>query len=296
MLSFVRRRFTYANVALTFALVFAMSGGALAASKFLITSTKQVKPSVLASLKGKAGASGAQGPAGVQGAQGPAGAAGAKGDNGAAGANGTNGEPGKEGASGTSGKNGKTVVAAAEGKGVNCPEGGSSFEVEGSGAKHYACNGSPWTPNNTLPPKATERGVWSTRGLSPVEERVYPEISFPIPLGGAEGKGEGVDREIHVHFIQFEEKAPVGCTGGSNVDPIAEPGNLCIYATETLEAKIIQATGPEPDEPQLTQMQNAGGVGEGRLVGTTGALLVVHEEGPGAEALGDWAVTEKEEA
>src|SRR6202035_5866038 len=64
MLSFVRRRFTFANVALTVALVFAMSGGAFAASKFLITSTKQIKPSVLAQLKGKAGPAGAAGSAG----------------------------------------------------------------------------------------------------------------------------------------------------------------------------------------------------------------------------------------
>jgi hypothetical protein len=50
-----RRRLGYANVVATVALVFAMSGGAFAASKYLLTSTKQIKPSVLAKLKGNRG-------------------------------------------------------------------------------------------------------------------------------------------------------------------------------------------------------------------------------------------------
>ena len=46
---------TYANVAATLALVFAMSGGAPAANHYLITSTNQISPKVLKELK-KAGA------------------------------------------------------------------------------------------------------------------------------------------------------------------------------------------------------------------------------------------------
>ena len=46
MFSRLRKRFTYANVAMTLALVFAMSGGAYAAFTSLITSTKQISPSV----------------------------------------------------------------------------------------------------------------------------------------------------------------------------------------------------------------------------------------------------------
>jgi hypothetical protein len=65
-----RKRLTYANVAATLALVLAMSGGALAASSFIITSTKQIKPSVLKKLTGKRGKTGATGKRGAQGNQG----------------------------------------------------------------------------------------------------------------------------------------------------------------------------------------------------------------------------------
>jgi hypothetical protein len=94
----MRRRFSYANVAATLALVLSMSGGALAASHYLITSTKQIKPSVLKALKGKAGpkgAAGLQGPPGLQGVQG------VPGNPGAPGAPGKEGKEGKEGVSGT---------------------------------------------------------------------------------------------------------------------------------------------------------------------------------------------------
>src|SRR5262249_8440402 len=101
----MRRRLTYANVAATLALVFAMSGGALAATHYLITSTKQIKPSVLKELKGKTGAAGARGPTGATGASGATGAAGATGapgPAGSAGGVGPQGPPGKEGPPGPS--------------------------------------------------------------------------------------------------------------------------------------------------------------------------------------------------
>jgi hypothetical protein len=84
------KRLTYANVVATFALVFSMSGGALAASKYLITSTKQISPKVLKSLKGKNGQPGAIGPAGAAGKEGPAGKEGATGKEGPPGKEATN--------------------------------------------------------------------------------------------------------------------------------------------------------------------------------------------------------------
>jgi hypothetical protein len=101
MFTGIRRHFTYTNLAATLAVFFALSGGALAAGHYLITSTKQIKPSVLSALKGKAGAQGAAGPAG---AQGPAGPAGAKGETGATGPQGPEGKAGAPGANGKEGE------------------------------------------------------------------------------------------------------------------------------------------------------------------------------------------------
>jgi hypothetical protein len=84
----VRKRLSYANVAATLALVFSMSGGALAASHYLINSTKQINPRVLRKLRGNSG------PRGATGAPGAAGAAGASG---APGTPGAKGEPGQSG-------------------------------------------------------------------------------------------------------------------------------------------------------------------------------------------------------
>jgi hypothetical protein len=96
--SSIRRRATYANVAATLALVFAMSGGALAAGVFKITSISQIKPTVLTAIAKKAkGATGTKGATGAPGPQGPTGAAGTNGTNGATGVIGPEGKEGKPG-------------------------------------------------------------------------------------------------------------------------------------------------------------------------------------------------------
>jgi len=121
MLSVIRKRLTYTNVALTLALVFAMSGGAYAASRYVITSTKQIKPGVLAQLKGKAGSAGSQGPTGPAGPQGATGATGATGPKGETGAQGKEGPPGK---TGENGKNGTT--------GFTCPSLDAGLPTQGN--------------------------------------------------------------------------------------------------------------------------------------------------------------------
>jgi hypothetical protein len=80
MLSAIHRRLSYANVVATLALVFAMSGSALAAQHYLINSQKQINPKVLKKLKGKNGRRGATGATGARGASGATGETGAKGE------------------------------------------------------------------------------------------------------------------------------------------------------------------------------------------------------------------------
>jgi collagen type I alpha len=161
MSSMLRTRFGIPGVIATVALVFAMTGGAFAA-KYLITSTKQISPSVLKKLKGKAGPSGPAGPAGLAGAQGPAGAAGANGKDGAPGATGATGAAGAKGAAGSPGPEGPEGPAGPTGP-----------------------TGEPWTAGGTLPKGATETGAFLGKApLSPASND-FASLSFPIPLAAA---------------------------------------------------------------------------------------------------------------
>jgi hypothetical protein len=268
MFQVIRTRITPATVIATIALILAMTGGAYAASRFLITSTKQIKPSVLAQLKGRAGATGAAGPAGPQG---PAGAVGT----------GTLGPEGKAGAPGQS----VTSAAASAGE---CPSGGSKL-TSASGTSAI-CNGkagkegpegSPWTAGGTLPAGATETGVWvlgevpSAGGAIGVSF-AKTAISFPIPLA------KRIAEEAKIHVFQGTT-IPTGCSGtvaGGNVTELkAAEGNLCmwIHAKEGFNKGNAELL---PEDPET----GSPGVGtHGAVIGAAG------EEGASAE--GTWAVT-----
>ncbi len=281
MLAIIRRRFTYANVAMTLALVFAMCGGAYAAGKYLITSTKQIKPSVLSSLKGKSGAAGANG---AQGPAGPAGPAGAGGPQGPA------GPGGAAGAAGAKGENGTSVTSAAASK-SECSEGGTKFTSASGTAK--ACNGkegSPWTAGGTLPSGKTETGVWSFAYEATTKNDAYETVaSFPIPLAASLARG-------HVHFINLngkeinaeteEEAVPTECGSGigpnvNAANPQAKPGNLCVYAESLQNANTntLLVIGP--------------GTSGSAEAGTMGAfaLFDFQKLGEQAAGFGAWAVT-----
>jgi hypothetical protein len=240
MFSGVRSRFSYANVVATFALVFAMSGGALAASKYLITSTKQIKPSVLKSLKGKTGPAGAAGIAGPAGVVGPAGSGGPQGPAGPQGPVGENGAPGAEGKAGKNGVNGK--------------------------------EGSPWTDKGTLPEGATETGTWS---IGPAPEVGHTTnnittISFPISLAAPIEASK-------VHIFEGSP-APSGCSLEGAVLK-ASSGSLCIQVQGSLGLSItaLKASQVSPFNLETVEegagrvgvLLSAGGIAEGTAgVGT----------------------------
>ncbi len=94
-MGFLRRHTTYANVVATLALLFALSGGAMAAKRYLITSPGQISPRVLKRLTGKTGRTGPRGAAGAPGSPGAQGAGGAPGPRGVAGPEGPEGPEGR---------------------------------------------------------------------------------------------------------------------------------------------------------------------------------------------------------
>jgi hypothetical protein len=87
------------NLVAWLALFAALGGTGLAARAYVITSTRQIKPSVLAKLKGNHGPAGPAGPAGANGDSGPQGAPGGEGKQGLEGKPGLTGKEGLRGPS-----------------------------------------------------------------------------------------------------------------------------------------------------------------------------------------------------
>jgi Collagen triple helix repeat (20 copies) len=116
----------YANVTATVALVFAFSGGAMAATHYLINSTSQINPKVLKQLRGARGRTGPEGAAGATGSEGKAG------KDGPPGVEGRQGPEGRRGLEGKTGFEGKRGREGPEGKeGPPGQEGGSGGEPAG---------------------------------------------------------------------------------------------------------------------------------------------------------------------
>jgi hypothetical protein len=258
MFSTLRTRFGIPGVISVIALVFAMFGGAYAASN------SSGGPKATASAKAKKGPrgpKGATGPAGPAGAQGPAGP---KGDAGAAGSNGTNGSPGSPGEAGKSVKS-ESFEGTNEPAGEPCAEqGGNSFEVEGAGVKHYACNGtagtngSPWTAGGTLPVGATETGTWSFMSLDPSEESAaYAPISFPVPLAA----------ELNETHVALASSDPVHCAG-SFFEPTAASGYLCIYPAGVFKAAFREVDSLSGLSAQTNPVEGIPGAS------TSGAIVI----------------------
>lgn len=311
MFSMIRKRLTFANVAMALALVFAMAGGAYAAKKgWIITSTKQIKPSVIAALKGKAGPAG---PQGLAGPQGPAGAAGKEG-------------PAGKGETGPEGKAGESVtIATVPTKETTCKQlGGAKFTVGGKEAT--ACNGkegSPWTLKGKLPSEATETGTWSISvpatpqcsgnpcgeiTLSQ-ETNMFTMISFPIPLERP-ASGEPALDASHVVYVglvelftksespQTEEHCPSKIATHIGSEPLIEaeaaPGYLCVYEANEGGGGSAKGVEMEGSKAQATIEIPTRLKANIQGAGAEGAVLRFKPEGSGMHYVaGVWALTAK---
>jgi hypothetical protein len=253
MYSHIRKRLSYANIAATLAVLFAMTGGALAASRYIITSTKQIKPSVLAQIKGKSGASGKNGAAGAQGPQGPAGPSGAQGGRGENGSNGSNGSNGADGKVGATGLRGAT--------GATGPTGQTGF-------------------TETLPSGKSETGAWAVNGYNlPEGAEVVGPISFSIPMPSA---SSDITKGVVLSKAETESGSRPRTSGceGTLEEPTAPAGKLCVYTQkeEVINGSISSAT------TDFT-------VGNGYQVTGAGVEAFIAEEPGKVQALGTWAVT-----
>lgn len=233
------------------ALVAALGGGAYAAGGGLTGKQKKEVTKIAKQYAGKPGAPGATGPAGT---------AGAKGDNGAAGAN------GKDGTNGTNGTNGTSVTTAAIPTSSSTCSHNGGVEVKSASPTQNVCNGQTGF-TETLPSGKTETGTWIFGPLPEEKEFGFLPISFPIPLPA----------NVQAHVLD-ESATPTEECPGSNSEPIAAKGNLCLYELPTSEGVAFTFNGIRNPE---------GGTSE---VGKVGALLNIQLEKE-ARIQGTWAVT-----
>lgn len=248
------------------ALVLAMVGGAYAAKKYVITSTKQIKPSVLKQLKGATGPTGAQGP---QGPAGPAGAPGAKG------ADGANGAPGPTGPTGAKGATGATGPAGSGSDGATGPTGptglnglnGSDGATGPTGATGPEGDGTTGATGATGPegptgPSGGPPGPEGPTGEAGPTGPTGPEgegATGPTGPEGPPGEGGGLpDTLVGVWSVDGEE----GFDGGT------EPLQVSISYLKTIEPapKVFFVFPGEPAglaiDPSTGELAGTGNVSD----------------------------------
>ena len=269
MFQAIRKHISPATVVAFMALVFAMTGGAFAASSgsggsggggggagakatasvaSLASAAKsKAKPKAKAGPRGPAGPAGKNGPAGPAGAQGAQGAQGPAGPAGAAGA----GSAGPQGPEGKEGKEGK--------------EGTTGF-------------------TETLPKGKTLKGDWSL-GETAATGFQFTGVSFGIPLESA---------PTAIYVSTTAASTPAHCIGNAQ-EPGAEAGYLCVFAEA--ESSIVEELGPGIKSPKVCS--NAvpslfSCVLSSAVTGSAdpyGFSVVADAKEAGAYAYGTWAVT-----
>jgi hypothetical protein len=266
MFSTLRNRFGIPGVISVIALVFAMFGGAYAASNSSDDGGKAT-----ASAKAKKGPRGPKGPKGDTGPAGAQGSAGGKGDTGVAGVSGTNG---------TNGTSAEAVSFAGNQHG--CSEGG--VEIKSAKPATFVCNGKKGENGltgftETLPSGKTETGTWSialpTNGLE-----FQAPISFPIPLAE-----DGEAFFFNPEKVENQEFGTSGCKweqGNANAKPESTtPGTLCVFQQV---GELNVSFGPAFQKPGIAGFSDPG-------FGPSGTYMVFNGQGEPITAAGTWAVT-----
>lgn len=198
MLSTLRSRFGIPGAISVAALVFALIGGAWAASDGGQSASISKRDYQGKAKRALHGPRGPQGPEGEQGPVGPQGPAGVDGRDGVDGVNGINGAAGSS-----------IVTREIPIGDPTCNAfGGTEVEVEGSGEAEQLCNGeeglrgpqgSPWSAGGTLPAGATETGGWAWFNFTTSTSNAPAPISFDIPLAAQ------LDAD-HVHYVSATGK------------------------------------------------------------------------------------------
>ncbi len=170
------------------------------------------------------------------------------------------GKPGKEGAQGPAGPQGGQGPKGADGApGQN----GKNGEPGQDGEDGEAGVCSTTNPTCKMPSKATVTGVWGVRATG--VSTAYAQVSFPLAMTSGEFVPE---------YIEPGDTSNPNCPG-TNEEPQAAAGHLCVYIQGSLE-NIAFADFINPDG-----------------LGRNGVVLAFPLEDTSQEAIakGSWAVT-----
>lgn len=172
------------------ALLFAMAGGAVAATHYLITSTRQISPKVLKELRGAAGV---RGPAGSNGSNG------ATGEKGERGERGERGEPGQTGEKGEKGEPGGQILTWNRTEEAGASEAAARkltlqeappFRLVGRCYKN--ASGDTVAATYIL---STEAGTFASESNESEATELSKEVEHPVTSEVAEGESEGTTVE-----------------------------------------------------------------------------------------------------
>jgi hypothetical protein len=262
----LRKHINPASVLALVALVFAVTGGAYAASGggsshgTLTASAAKAKAKTKAGPRGPAGPAGkngANGAPGPQGPVGPVGAAGAKGENGGAGGEGKKGENGTPGAPGAPGANGKglTVTSISPGETECGGEGGVKVELENSSKPHEVCNGAEGKEGSfkgVIAPKTVLKGTWAVKyNAAAAGEAIPIAISTGVPIPAVQPgvffvwSTSRLGNESQANWEKAQEYCPG--TAQAPLPPTAEgvahAARICLYIFATAGLYNIETSG-----------------------------------------------------